>query len=143
MNDQTGGSPLLLVEDNQSDIDLALYAFNKIRFSNPIEICRSGTDVMVKMDDWQNNPSLPLCVLLDIKMPGMSGLEVLAKMKERFPSIPVIILTSSRENSDIDQAYALGANSYIVKPVEMEKFIEIARQLNLYWMVLNSAPSGQ
>jgi CheY-like chemotaxis protein len=142
MKDYKGVSPLVLVEDNQSDVDLAIYAFNKIHFANPIQICRNGVDVMEAMQKWQEGAPLPLCILLDIKMPGMNGLEVLKNIKERFPTIPVIMLTSSKESSDIDQAYTLGVNSYIVKPVEMEKFIEIARQLNLYWVVLNSAPTG-
>ena len=142
MKNTAGVPPLLLVEDSQSDIDLSLYAFNKIHFTNPIEICRNGTDVMEKMKEWEGGSPLPLCMLLDVKMPGMSGLEVLKILKEKFLTVPFIMLTSSRENSDIDAAYALGANSYIVKPVEMDRFIEIARQLNLYWMVLNSTPAG-
>jgi CheY-like chemotaxis protein len=137
-----GVSPIVLVEDNQEDIDLTLYAFKKIQFSNPIEVCRDGEEVINMMEDWGNSAPLPLCVLLDINMPRINGLEVLARIKERFTSLPVIMLTSSRENVDVQKAYALGANSYIVKPVELKKFIEIARQINLYWVVLNQPVAG-
>jgi CheY-like chemotaxis protein len=137
-----GVPPILLVEDNQEDIDLTLYAFKKIKFSNPIEVCRDGEEAIKKMDDWGDTTQLPLCILLDINMPRINGLEVLARIKERFPSLPVIMLTSSQESVDVQKAYALGANSYIVKPVELNKFIEIARQISLYWVVLNQPPAG-
>jgi CheY-like chemotaxis protein len=134
--------PILLVEDNQTDIDLALYAFKKIQFANPIEICRDGVEVLAKIGNWEKGEAKPVCILLDIKMPRVDGLEVLAAVKEKFPSIPVIMLTTSNEASDIEKAYSLGANSYIVKPVELDNFVQIAQQIKLYWMVLNTSPAG-
>jgi CheY-like chemotaxis protein len=142
MKDQESSAHILLVEDNQSDIELTLYAFNKIHFANPIEICRSGEEVFAKMSEWEGGTPVPLCILLDINMPRINGLEILTRLKLKFPSIPVIMLTSSNESSDIGRAYTLGANSYIVKPVNLDKFIQIAQQINLYWMVLNVPPAG-
>lgn len=142
MTSGKGVSPILLVEDNQEDIDLTLYAFKKIQFSNSIEVCRNGEEVVKKMAEWEISDSLPLCVLLDINMPRINGLEVLQRIKAKYPSLPVIMLTSSQESVDIQKAYKFGANSYLVKPVELKKFIEIARQINLYWVILNQPAAG-
>jgi CheY-like chemotaxis protein len=142
MNESSGLPPILLAEDNQVDIELTLNAFKKIQIVNPIEICRDGVEVTEKMDEWEKGHPKPVCVLLDLKMPRMNGLEVLAVLKEKYRSIPVIVLTTSKESTDVQEAYALGANSYIVKPVGFESFVQIARHINLYWVVLNSIPAG-
>jgi CheY-like chemotaxis protein len=142
MNEIPNTSSILLVEDNQADIDLALYAFKKAQFANPIEVCRDGEEVIEKIVGWENGLQKPICILLDLKMPRINGLEILVKIKEKFPGIPVIMLTSSNEVTDVEKAYSLGANSYIVKPVELDKFIQIAREIKLYWMVLNTSPAG-
>ncbi len=136
-------APMLIIEDNQADIELALYAFKKIQFANPIEISRDGIEVFQKIIEWETGSVKPVCILLDLKLPRVNGFEILTRLKAAYPAIPVIILTSSNEDSDIKKAYSLGANSYIVKPVELGKFIEIANQINLYWVVLNAGFAGK
>jgi CheY-like chemotaxis protein len=142
MSDITNSPSILLVEDNQDDIDLTMYAFSKANFINPIEVCRDGVEVIERMADWDRGIEKPLCILLDINTPRISGLEVLGLLKQKFPTIPVIMLTSSKEPVDIEKAYQLGANSYIVKPIGLDKFIEVARQIKLYWVVLNMPGAG-
>lgn len=137
MSDFSTPQLILLVEDNQNDIDLTRYAFSKASFINPIEVCRDGVEVFERMKDWQDAAKRPIFILLDINTPKINGLEVLAVLKQKFPAIPVIMLTSSNEPVDIEKAYKLGANSYIVKPVELDKFIEIVRQIKLYWVMMN------
>ena len=137
MSDISTSPPILLVEDNQNDIDLTIYAFSKANFVNPIEVCRDGVEVIERMAGWANGNRKPLCILLDINTPKINGFEVLALLKQKYPAIPVIMLTSSSEPIDIKRAYNLGANSYIVKPVELDKFLEIARQIKLYWVMMN------
>ncbi len=137
MSDLSSYPPILLVEDNQNDIDLTIYAFSKAKFVNPIEVCRDGVEAIERMESWENGSRKPLCILLDINTPKVSGLEVLTLLKQKYPAIPVIMLTSSSEPIDIERAYNLGANSYIVKPVELDKFLEIAKQIKLYWVMMN------
>lgn len=137
MSDFSTPQLILLVEDNQNDIDLTRYAFSKASFINPIEVCRDGVEVFERMKDWQDAAKRPIFILLDINTPKINGLEVLAVLKQKFPAIPVIMLTSSNEPVDIEKANKLGANSYIVKPVELDKFIEIVRQIKLYWVMMN------
>lgn len=131
--------PILLIEDNPVDLDLTLRAFSAQKLSNPIEVARDGEEALAHVERWNNGETMPLVILLDLKLPKVSGLEVLEKIKSHqvFKTIPVIILTTSTESNDIKTAYELGVNSYIVKPVDFTKFIEVAKQIELYWCLLN------
>ena len=130
---------ILLVEDRNIDIDLTRRAFAKKNFLNPIEVARNGEEALAYIKRWEAGEPVPLCILLDLRMPKVSGLEVLRQLKShpRFSSIPVIVLTTSTEDSDVAEAYKLGCNSYIVKPVEFDKFMEVASKIELYWCALN------
>ena len=138
---------ILLVEDNPNDVELALHALKKNKVSNRIQVVRDGEealDFIFGKDASSDGPSeqRPKMILLDLKLPKVDGLEVLRRLKgdPTTRSIPVIILTSSREEQDIVKSYDLGVNSYIVKPVDFQQFNEAIRQLGLYWMVVNQAP---
>ncbi|WP_151705268.1 response regulator [Nitrincola alkalilacustris] len=131
--------PILLVEDNPVDLDLTLRAFKRKRFANPIEVARDGEEALAFIKRWEAGEPLPVVILLDLKLPKVDGLDVLREIKSH-PSlcgVPVVVLTSSGEDRDIQTAYKLGANSYITKPVDFAKFIEVAEQIELYWCVLN------
>ena len=139
---------ILLVEDNPNDEELTLYALKRNNISNHIRVVRDGAEALEYLfctgpyaHREINNP--PKVVLLDLKLPKVDGLEVLKKIKAdaRTRTIPVVMLTSSREERDIIESYQLGVNSYIVKPVDFEQFTEVVRQLGLYWMLLNQTPS--
>lgn len=134
--------PILLVEDNPVDLDLTQRAFARRRFGNPVQVARDGEEALAYIDRWDAGEPLPAVILLDIKLPKVNGLEVLRRIKshERFRLIPVVMLTSSGESVDLRTAYELGANSYIVKPVDFGKFMEVAEQIELFWCVLNKAP---
>jgi len=131
--------PILLVEDNPMDVDLTRRAFAKRHIVNPLEIARDGEEALAWIARWESGEPVPVVVLLDLKLPRVSGLDVLRQLKAHpsFSRLPVVVLTTSREDGDVATAYALGVNSYIVKPVEFEKFIEVAAQIDLYWCVLN------
>ena len=138
---------ILLVEDNPNDVELALHALKKNKVSNRVHVVRDGEealDFIFGKDSSSGGTSeqRPKMILLDLKLPKVDGLEVLRRLKgdPTTRSIPVIILTSSREEQDIVESYDLGANSYIVKPVDFQQFTEAVRQLGLYWMVMNQAP---
>lgn len=135
-------NPIFLVEDNPVDIDLTLRAFKSRKLINPIQIARDGEEAIGFIEKWDAGESIPVVILLDLKLPKIDGLEVLRtiKLHKKYSLIPVVILTSSSEDSDIKTAYALGANSYIVKPVNFDKFLEVATQIELYWNVLNQSP---
>lgn len=124
------------------DLDLTLRAFNKKKFSNTIQIARDGEEALAFFPRWEAGEPVPAVILLDINLPKVNGLEVLQKLKEHpvFRRIPVVVLTSSRENSDLKTAYDLGVNSYIEKPVSFNKFIEVAEHIELYWCLLNERP---
>lgn len=134
--------PILLVEDNPMDLDLTLRAFNKKKFSNTIQIARDGEEALAFFARWEAGEPMPAVILLDINLPKVNGLEVLQRLKEHpvYRRIPVVVLTSSRENSDLKTAYDLGVNSYIEKPVSFSKFIEVAEHIELYWCLLNERP---
>jgi CheY-like chemotaxis protein len=106
---------------------------------NPIEVARDGEEALAYLDRWEAGEPLPICILLDLKMPKVSGLEVLRRLKghPRFSTIPVIVLTTSTEDEDVNEAYRLGCNSYIVKPVEFENFMNVASNIEIYWCALN------
>lgn len=135
-------APILLVEDNPMDLDLTLRAFRKKQFVNEIQVARDGEEALAFFARWDGGEALPAVILLDINLPKVNGLEVLRQLKEheRFRRIPVVVLTSSREDRDLKAAYDLGVNSYIEKPVSFNKFIEVAEQIELYWCVLNERP---
>jgi CheY-like chemotaxis protein len=141
MNQAISGSirPILLVEDRLIDIDLTRRAFERRKVLNPLQIARDGEEAIAFFDSWEAGEPLPICILLDLRMPKMNGLEVLRRLKShpRFSTIPVVILTTSSEDSDIEEAYNLGCNSYIVKPVDFDKFVDVAAKIELYWCALN------
>jgi CheY-like chemotaxis protein len=139
-NDQDPIRPILLVDDRAVDIDLTRRAFAKRKLLNPIEVARDGEEALAYFDRWEAGEPLPICILLDLRMPKMNGLEVLRRLKShpRFSSIPVIMLTTSKEDRDVEEAYKLGCNSYIIKPVEFEKFMEVASNIEVYWCALNT-----
>jgi CheY-like chemotaxis protein len=102
-------------------------------------VARDGAEALEFIQRWEQGESLPVVILLDLKLPKVDGLEVLKTIKSHpdFQAIPIVVLTSSAESSDVKSAYKFGANSYIVKPVDFEKFIEVAKHIELYWNVLN------
>lgn len=130
---------ILLVEDNPFDLDLALRAFGRGGDAAQLEVARDGEEALAFIKQWENGHPLPAVVLLDIKLPRVHGLEVLRQIKShpRFSHLPVVMLTTSAEAADLGQAYELGANSYVVKPVNFERFIEVAEQIQRYWCTLN------
>ena len=134
-----GGSYVLLVEDSPDDVALTLRAFKKSNILNPVIVARDGEEALAKL---ASGAPLPQLVLLDLKLPKVDGLEVLRRIRgdERLKTLPIVILTSSREEKDLIQGYSLGANSYVQKPVDFDQFLEASRQLGLYWLVLNVAP---
>lgn len=132
---------ILLVEDNEDDASLAIRALKKQNLANSLVHLKDGQAALdYIMKNLEQSPdNKPRVILLDLKMPKVNGIEVLERLKddERTRSIPVVILTSSAEDPDIKRCYELGANSYIVKPVEFEKFSKTVVDLGMYWMVLN------
>ena len=132
--------PVLLVEDNPVDIDLTLRAFARRHLSNPVEVARDGEEALAWIPRWEAGEPLPLVIPLDLNLPRASGLEVLEQWKAHAVSraIPVVVLTTSTEDKDIATAYALGANSYIVKPVNFSRFLEVAVQIETYWCGVNT-----
>jgi CheY-like chemotaxis protein len=134
---------ILLVEDNPMDVDLTLRAFARRKLSNSITVARDGQEAIEMFAAWGRGEPVPVVILLDVNMPKVGGLEVLRQLRAHpdFGRIPVVMLTTSAEQQDIQTAYSLGANSYIVKPVNFEKFLAVAEQIDLYWMVLNQGPS--
>ncbi len=134
---------ILLVEDNPMDADLTRRAFAKRHLINPIQIARDGEEALAYLPRWEAGEPLPVVVLLDINLPKINGLEILHHFKTHplIQKVPIVILTTSAEDRDIQAAYEEGANSYIVKPVDFEKFVEVAAQIDLYWNVINISPS--
>lgn len=133
---------ILLVEDNPMDVELTLLAFKRRKLTNHIEVARDGEEALAWMSRWESGAARPAVILLDLKLPKVSGLEVLRQLKghPEFRRIPVVVLTTSAENQDVRSAYELGVNSYIVKPVDFDKFVEVAAQIELYWTVVNNLP---
>jgi len=131
--------PIILVEDNPIDLDLTLRAFKGRNLLNPIEVARDGEEAVFMVDSWDETKPAPVLVLLDLKLPKVSGIEVLKSMRRNtyFSKIPIVVLTSSSEERDVKLAYDFGANSYIVKPVDFDKFVEVAKNIEIYWNVIN------
>jgi CheY-like chemotaxis protein len=138
----TNDRPILLVEDNPMDVDLTLRAFKRRRVTNVIHVARDGEEALAWMARWEAGEPWPAVILLDLKLPKVDGLDVLRQLKQhpRLRVIPVVVLTTSDESADVTTAYQLGANSYIVKPVEFEKFMEVSEKIDLYWTVVNQLP---
>lgn len=134
--------PILIVEDRPGDLDLTKRAFARRRVLNPIQEARDGEAALAYLGRWAAGEPLPCFILLDLKLPKVSGLEVLRRLKNhpKYSAIPVIVLTTSAEDHDVEEAYRLGCNSYIVKPVEFNKFMEVAVQVEVYWCAVNTAP---
>ncbi len=132
-------NPILLVEDNPVDLELTLRAFTARKLTNPILVARDGEEAVSFIQQWEHGEPVPIVILLDLNLPKLNGLEVLGIIKAHpvYKTIPIVMLTTSSESTDIKTAYRLGANSYIVKPVDFEKFIDMARQIELYWNVIN------
>ena len=139
---------ILLVEDNPNDVELTLHALKKHNLANRVEVVRDGAEALEFIfcsgayahRSVENGPRV---ILLDLQLPKVDGLEVLRRVKAdpRTKMIPVVVLTSSREERDIVESYKLGVNSYIAKPVDFEQFTEAVRQLGLYWVLLNEPPA--
>jgi two-component system, response regulator len=140
------GLEILLVEDNPNDVKLTLYAFKRVNLANHVEVVRDGAEALARLfpekPGADHSTSRPRLILLDLKLPKVDGLEVLRRVKAdpQTRLIPVVVLTTSREERDIVESYRLGVNSYIVKPVDFEQFIEATRTLGLYWLLLNQPP---
>lgn len=135
---------VLLVEDNMSDADLTIRALQKGNFTNNIIHLKDGEEALnflYNEGEYKNNDGFyfPKVILLDLKMPKINGFEVLEKLKsdERTRSIPIIILSSSKEDPDIEKAYLLGANGYIVKPVNFDEFLVTMREIGMFWLIQN------
>jgi two-component system response regulator len=138
---------ILLVEDNPNDLELALHALRRHNLANHIEVVRDGAEALefifgTGAYGGRRVEDVPKVILLDLKLPKVDGMEVLQRIKSdpRTRSIPVVVLTSSREERDVVETYQLGVNSYIVKPVDFEQFTEAVRNLGLYWLLLNQPP---
>ncbi len=142
MNSDLVCQPILLVEDNPVDLDLTLRAFAKRKLINPVHVARDGAEALSWIPRWESGEPWPILILLDLKLPKVDGLEVLRQLKTHstLRAIPVVVLTTSSEDVDVQKAYQLGTNSYIVKPVDFDKFIEVAAQVELYWRLLNKLP---
>ncbi len=134
--------PILLVEDNPMDVDLTRRAFVRQKVAYPIEVARDGEEALACIRKWENTQPIPILILLDLKLPKVDGLEVLRQLKTHplFHTIPVVVLSTSTEDSDIQVAYQEGANSYIVKPVDFDRFIQIVDHIHNYWCNLNTPP---
>ncbi len=137
---------ILLVEDNQDDVELTLHALKNEKIRNVIHVARDGEEALEFLygqgpDKQHTYPNLRL-ILLDLKLPKVDGLEVLREIKSnpRTKPIPVVVLTSSREERDMVESYRLGVNSYIQKPVDFNQFRESVKQLGMYWLVVNQPP---
>jgi CheY-like chemotaxis protein len=138
---------ILLVEDNQDDVELTVMALSQAKITNPVVVANNGVEALDYLLGTgayagRDASEQPVVVLLDIKLPLLNGIDVLERMRqdERTRRTPVVMLTSSTEQTDIAHTYDLGANSYVRKPVDFESFVTAARQLGLYWTVLNEPP---
>lgn len=140
--------PILLVEDNPRDLELTLIALEKSQLANEVIVVRDGAEALdylaAENSFAERAPGNPAVVLLDLKLPKVDGIEVLQKIREtpHLKSIPVVMLTSSREEQDLLRSYALGVNAYVVKPVNFKQFVDAISELGVFWAVLNEPPPG-
>jgi two-component system response regulator len=144
---ETNVVEILLVEDNPQDLELALRALRKGNLTNHVQVVRDGAEAIdfIFCEGAHAARQIadgPKVILLDLKLPKIDGLEVLRRIKSdpRTNTIPVVVLTSSKENSDVVQSYQLGVNSYIAKPVNFERFVAAVQELGMYWLLLNEPP---
>jgi two-component system response regulator len=138
---------ILLVEDNPNDVELTLRALKKRNLANKVHVVKDGAEALEFIFGTgtyaeRDINQIPKVILLDLKLPKVDGLEVLRKVKsdERTKVIPVVVLTSSKEESDLVESYRLGANSYITKPVDFDKFAQTVSEMGLYWLLVNQPP---
>jgi len=138
--------PILLVEDNLKDVEMVLAALKKNNFANDVVVARDGAealDYLYRRGQFRSrDDGLPIAMLLDLKMPKVDGLEVLRQIKsdDALKIIPVVMLTSSREEADLVKSYRLGVNAYVVKPVGFQEFVDAIRQTGMFWAVVNEPP---
>ena len=139
---------ILLVEDNHRDVELTLAALDEFKLANEVVVARDGVEALDYLHGRgqfrQHGNGLPVVVLLDLKMPRMDGLEVLRLIRNdaALKSVPVVMITSSREEQDLLRSYELGVNAYVVKPVDFQKFVESIKQIGFFWAVINEPPPG-
>ena len=138
---------IMLVEDNPDDVELTVRALRKSNFTNPIRVLRDGAEALdylfgTRPDGTPNMAAAPVVLLLDLKLPKVNGAEVLQKVKSdpRTKMIPVVVLTSSREDRDLHETYKLGANSYIVKPVDLIQFTNVVTEIQNFWLTMVKLP---
>jgi two-component system response regulator len=138
---------ILLVEDNPNDVELTLHAFARFRLANRVHVARDGQEALDYLFGSMEHgvgrgPVRPKVVLLDLKLPKVDGLDVLRAIKadKALRTLPIVVLTSSREERDIVDSYELGVNSYIVKPIDFDKFVEAVQAIGFYWLLLNEPP---
>ena len=138
---------ILLIEDNPNDAELTIRALKKNHVANKVHLITDGAEALefffgIGKYEGRDVTSTPKVVILDLKLPKVDGLEILKRVKadERLRVIPIVVLTSSKEECDVVESYKLGANSYIVKPVDFNKFAESIKDLGMYWLLLNEAP---
>ncbi len=140
--------PIVLVEDNPKDLELTLVALGKTHLANEVVVLRDGAEALEYLTcagaRRERGTGTPAVVLLDLKLPKVDGLQVLEAIKgnPELQSIPVVMLTSSREERDLLQSYKLGVNAYVVKPVGFKEFLEVIQDLGIFWAVLNEPPPG-
>jgi len=140
---------ILLAEDNENDVELTLTALHECRLRNEVEVVRDGAealDYIYKRGKYAGRGNgLPCVVLLDLKMPRLDGLEVLRQVKSDpvLKQIPVVMLTSSREEKDLVRSYNLGVNAFVVKPVDFEQFLQAIRSLGIFWAIVNEPPPAK
>jgi len=139
---------ILLAEDSAADVELTLEALGQNRLANEVVVVRDGAaalDYLYRRGEWAGRPEgNPAVVLLDLKMPKVDGLQVLKQVKadDSLRHVPIVMLTSSREEQDLIESYRLGVNGYVVKPVDFNRFVDAVRQLGMFWAVINEPPPG-
>lgn len=135
--------PILVVEDNPMDLDFLLQAFEENNVANPVRVCRDGEEALdfIETHSALDDPELPLLAILDLRLPKVDGIEVLRRARQIpvWKQIPFVVVTTSRENTDISRAYELGVNSYIVKPVDFAAFTEVVKNIKVYWLLTNES----
>lgn len=136
--------PILVIEDSDMDLDFCLQAFSEHAVANPVIACRDGEEALQFIDAHPSSGDrrFPLLVLLDLRLPKIDGIDVLRHARQHpvWKQVPFVILTTSRENSDIGTAYQIGVNSYIVKPVDFDSFAKVVQRIKLYWILTNEPP---
>jgi two-component system, response regulator len=137
---------ILYAEDNQNDVELTLAAFEECNLANPIDIVRDGEEVLnylfYRGKYSKRKKSIPIFVLLDLKMPKLDGIEVLKiiRSSDEYKTLPVVMLTSSQMETDIVKSYEVGANAFVVKPVNFDEFIKVIKAIGYFWAILNTTP---